>query len=58
MNRNLPALQWKSDNNNSGKDGTDDGKDDFKELAQEVNKDEGLGKPKQQTLSNILKAVW
>ena len=58
MNRNLPALQWKSDNNNSGKDGTDDGKDDFKELAEEVNKDEGLGKPKQQTLSNILKAVW
>ena len=57
MNRNLPALQWKSDNNNSGKDGTDDGKDDFKELVEEVNKDEGLGKPKQQTLSNILKAV-
>ena len=58
MNRNLPALQWKSDNSNSGKDGTDDGKDDFKGLAQEVNKDEGLGEPKQQTFSNILKAVW
>ena len=35
----------------------DDGKDDFKELAQELDKDEGLGEPKQQTLANILKAV-
>ena len=30
MNRNLKALQWASDNNNSGRDGTDDGEDDFR----------------------------
>ena len=59
MNRNLKALQWHSDdNNNSGKDGIDDGKDDFKELAQELNKEEGLGEPVQQTLANILEIVW
>ena len=30
MNRNLKVLQWQSDNNNRGKDGIDDGEDDFK----------------------------
>ena len=58
MNRNLKALHWESDNNNSSKDGNDDGDDDFKELAQELNKEEGLGEPVQQTLANILEAVW
>ena len=33
MNRNLRALQWESDDNNSGKDGIDDGEDDFKKSA-------------------------
>ena len=42
LNRNLKALQWESDN--SAKNGIDDGKDNFKELAQELNK-EGLGEP-------------
>ena len=58
MNRNLKALQWESDDNNSGKDGIDDGEDHFKELAQELNKEEGLGEPVQQTLANILETVW
>ena len=58
MNRNLKALQWESDGNNSGKDGIDDGEDNFKELAQELNKEEGLGEPVQQTLANILETVW
>ena len=58
MNKNLRALQWESHDNNSGKDGIDDGEDDFKELAQELNKEEGLGEPVQQTLANILKTVW
>ena len=58
MNRNLKALQWESDDNNSGKDGIDDGEDNFKELAQELNKEEGLGEPMQQTLANILETVW
>ena len=58
MNRNLKALQWESDDNNSGKDGIDDGEDNFKELAQELNKEEGLGEPVQQTLANILETVW
>ena len=39
MNRNLKALQWESDDNSSGKDGIDDEEDDFKELAQELNKE-------------------
>ena len=30
MNRNLKALQWASDNNNSSRDGTDDVEDDFR----------------------------
>ena len=29
-NKNLKALQWESDDNNSGKNGTDDGEDYFK----------------------------
>ena len=33
MNRNLKALQWESDDNNSGRDGIDDGEDYFKDLA-------------------------
>ena len=41
-NKNLKGLQWESDDNNSGKNGTDDGEDDFKELAQELNKEERL----------------
>ena len=47
-----------SDDSNSGKDGIDDGEDDFKELAQELNKEESLGEPMQQTLANILETVW
>ena len=58
MNRNLKALQWESYDNYSGKDGIDDGEGDFKELAQELNKEEGLGEPVQQILTNILEAVW
>ena len=57
MNRNLKALQWESDDNNSGKDGIDDEEDDFKELAQELNKEEGLGESVQQTLANVLETV-
>ena len=48
MKRNLKALQWESDENNTGKDRVDDGDDDFKELAQELSKEEGLGEPVQQ----------
>ena len=55
MNRNLKALQRESDDNN--KDGIDDGEDKFKELAQELNKEEGLGEPVQQILANILETV-
>ena len=58
MNRNLKALQWESDDNNSSKVGNDDGDDDFKELAQELNKEERLGEPVQQTLANIYETVW
>ena len=58
MNRNLKVLQWQSDNNNRGKDGIDDEEDDFKELAEELNKEEGLGEPVLQTLENILETVW
>ena len=43
INSNLKALQWESDDNNSGEDLIDDGEDDLKELAQELNKEEGLG---------------
>ena len=57
MNRNLKALQWESGDNNSGKDGIDDEEDDFKELAQELNKEEGLGESVQQTLANVLETV-
>ena len=45
INRNLKASQCEFDKNSSGKDGTDDGEGDFKELTQELNKKEGLGKP-------------
>ena len=48
MKRNLKALQWESDENNSGKDRVDDGDDDFKEVAQELSKEEGFGEPVQQ----------
>ena len=48
MKRNLKALQWESDENNTGKDRVDDGDDDFKELDQELSKEEGLGEPVQQ----------
>ena len=48
MNTNLKVLQWESDNNNSGNDGSDDGDDYFKELAQLLNKEEGLGRPVEQ----------
>ena len=51
MNRNLKTVQWESDDNKSGKDEIDHGEDDFKELAQEVNKEDGLGEPVQQTLA-------
>ena len=37
MGRILRALHWESNDNNRGKDGIDDGEDDFKELAQEIN---------------------
>ena len=47
MNRNTKAHQWESDNSNSGKDWTGNGGDDFKELDQELNKEEGLGGPVQ-----------
>ena len=40
INRNLIALQRESDDNNSGKDGIEDGEDDFKELTQEINKED------------------
>ena len=44
MNWNLEALQGKSEDPNSGKDGANDKEDDdSKGLAQEVNKEEGLG---------------
>ena len=48
MKRNLKALQWESDENNTGKYRVDDGDDDFKELAQELSKEEALGEPVQQ----------
>ena len=41
MNRNSKALEWESDDNNSGKDGIDDAEDDFKDLTPELNKEEG-----------------
>ena len=43
INSNLKALQWESDDNNSGEDLIDAGEDDLKEPAQELNKEEGLG---------------
>ena len=53
---------WKMTNNdrwNSDKDEIDDGEDDdFKELAQELNKEKGLGEPVQQGLANFLETVW
>ena len=57
MNRNLKALQWETDNNNSGKDGINNEEIDFKELAQELIKEERLDEPVQQTLVNILETV-
>ena len=57
MNRKLKGRQWESGDNNSGKDGIDDGEDDFNELDQELNKEEGLGEPVQYTLANILGTV-
>ena len=57
-NKNLKALQWASDDNNSGKNGTDDGEDDFKEFAQELNKEEKLGVPVLQILANIFETGW
>ena len=58
MNRNLRTFQWEYDNNNnSGKGGIDAGKYDFKELAQELNKEEGSSEPVQQTLASILETV-
>ena len=40
MKRNSKGLQWESDGNNCNKDGIDDEEDnDFKELAQELNKE-------------------
>ena len=58
MNRNLRAFQWEYDDNNSGKDGIDAGENDFKKLVQELNEEEGLSEPVQQTLANILETVW
>ena len=58
MNRNLKALQWESDDNYSGKDGIHNGEVDFKELAQELTKKEGLCEPVQHTLANNLETVW
>ena len=58
MNSDLEALQWESDDNNSGKDGIYDKEVDFKELTLELNKEEGLGESVQQTLANILETVW
>ena len=47
-NRNTKALQWESSNSNKdGKDEIGNGGDDFKELDQELNKEEGLGGPVQ-----------
>ena len=39
VSRNLKVTQWESDDNNYGKDGIDDGEDDFKELAHKLNKE-------------------
>ena len=33
MKRNLKAVRWESNKSNCGKDGINDGKDDFNELA-------------------------
>ena len=47
-NRNTKARQWEFDSSNKdGKDGIGNGGDDFKELDQELNKEEGLGGPVQ-----------
>ena len=43
---------------NSGEDGIDDREDHFKEIAQEQNKEKGLGETVQQTLANIFETVW
>ena len=50
MNRNLNG---ESDDSNSDKCGTDDGKHDSKELAQKLNKDEILGEPVRSRLCQI-----
>ena len=57
MIRNLKALQWESDDSNIAKVGIDEVEDDFKELAQELNKKEVLSESVQQTLANILETV-
>ena len=57
MIRDLKALQWESDDSNIGKVGIDDVEDDFKELAQELNKKKVLSESVQQTLANILETV-
>ena len=58
MNSDLEALQWESDDNNSRKDGIYDKEVDFNQLTLELNKEEGLLEPVQQTLANILETVW
>ena len=57
INRNLKGLQWEYDNN-SGKDGIDDGEDDFKEPAQELYIEKWLGEPVEQNLAEILETIW
>ena len=58
MNSDLEALQWESDDNNSRKDGIYDKEVDFNQLTLELNKEEGLREPVQQTSANILETVW
>ena len=57
MTGNLKALQWESDDSNIGKVVIDEVEDDFKELAQELNKKEVLSESVQQTVANILETV-
>ena len=52
MNRTLKALQGEPDDIDDRED------DNFKELARKLNKEEGLGESVQQTLINILEAIW
>ena len=56
VNRNWRALQGKSNDNNSDKDGIVDGEDnDFKKLALELHKEEGLGEAVQKLWQIFLK---